>query len=1073
MTTRIFFASLLLSLQGALSLQAAVERFHLEPALPSQLRPLGSVPTGQPDAASTPSGGHVSAPSPNGGAFQLVESSIGYLGPTTEAGLATKTSLTSAATTAINVGTSFDAAGAAGVPGNWRIVFPGVVNVSDGTIFSGTGNFDPSKVLEAVAMYRALSNAFPNDLAPRIGFLNALCEYIAPHTFAGHNAYARSTKERFLYGASDAGNLTASVNEDAMLVRAIDMFNVSLREFSDLFAATDTVSVGFPASWPPITTSDTAQVALIMSQRPQLIAAQRKFAQAISRAMVHFAETTNRLYALRYFQQFGDRSEFADIVTLIEQRTSDLNALLLLATAAQSPEMNRVFEKQELAPVINMVGTLNELRGSILRRDLRFVSHDNDGSAEVIRARSYHSKFIPFAVDVLIDPSRPTTTSVLLAKAQTYATKSITADTAAVGDTGRLEETIEGLRASQMQIGVQYQTQLAQLCGRKDDGTGRLIPDIEGAILPADRRPAGELGEIGQVWFQIDKAEHALAEAMEQRVKVSESIKIRQETWRKVEGSRQEMIQNAILASGEKLAEIERLGAEAQAKFSEYQARLAKKKRKRSLIGSIVSSVASAASSFFSGGTGAGISTLVGGLADTSTQYSIAGLGIKELRGQADLQRQLGEFNSKRVEIQTQQQAAIHFQSIREEGYRTEEAIQLLLLEAKAAEMSVLSAEIAVEQEYARLESLINQVSFLLQQQASVVELANSNPLNSPDYRLVRHLSVRNAEARFALAQEFAFLTTRAASYVALGTQRINELNNIGSKILKARSGARLDAMLDLLDAALGDVAFQRGARTLPNGIAISLRDQVIQKNRVFRDSLGRATAGVYPWEAQSVQISGVERNEATEQASNAAWIKFLADHFIDDGFSFPRLEIPFRLTLDQWGAAPNSHITSSINRLKNPLFTPDNFSQLIWYSSTQDTAFGVRVDIQGENLSNVGGPGRRVTVSLAAEGTSYVRNAPPPFTSPGQTPPAFDPTIQWYQFGLDQATPSIASIVASIAGQPAGLKNQQLHERSPANDRWVLRIYSNDANDYLLGQLQNVSDIRIEFAISAYSGTP
>lgn len=1058
------------------------QRFLLEPVLPS-----AAVQT---NATTPPSGGNTSPAPTATGPFRLAESAIGYMGPTQQAGINTYATLMAAGQTEVDSGTTYDTVGSVGVPGNWQIVFPGVVNVSTGVVYtaSDTSNFSPSKVRNAIALYRTVITAFPNDLAAQIAFVNALRELIAPHTFAGNNAYARATKERLLYGSDDTGNGLASAREDDMLTRAATMFDTSILEFSNVFGSADSISAGFSASFPPITTTVQSEIDIIMTQRSTLTNTRREFARAIARAMNHKAESLMRLYSLRYFQQFGTQGDLSAITTAIDADVAGLQSVLLLASNAGSPAG---FISADLAPTRNLVAMLAELKAAIQKRDLKFVGQDFDGATEVIRARSYHEKFIPFAFDALLDPTRPTTTAVLLSKAQLFAQKAITADTAAVSDTGRVEENLDNLATRLSQIGAQYQTQLAQLCGRRDDGNGNLVPDIEGATAPPERRTSLELGEIGQAWFQIDRAEQALEAAMQSRRNISASIDLRLETWRKIKGSREDLVNNTILPTGEKLAEIERLQAEEQAKFTEYQARLAKKKRKRSLLGSIVSTVAGAAAAYFTGGaslivTGASLVAKVGdgagppallpgiitNLAGAATDYSIAGLGIKELRGQADLQRRIGELNAKRIELQTQQQAAQIFQTISEDGYRTEEAIQLLLLEAKTVEISVLSAELAVEQEYSRLESLLNHVSFLLQQQAGVLNLANTNPLNSPDFRLVRNLNVRNAESRFVLAQEFSFLAARAASYVALGSNKVNEISNLSSKILQARTGQRLDALLDLLDAAILDVSIQRGARTLPSEVIVSLRDHIVQRNQVIRDANGNAAPQLYPWEAQTATIGGTEVSGATEPISDAAWLAFLQAHYIDDGVGNARLEIPFRLSLDQWGSAQASRLPSA-SRFKNPLFSRTEYGQLIWFNQSIPSAFGIRIDILGSALTGVGGAAGYPTVSLAAEGTSYVRNGPP--TNFGVNPiPPTDNSLQSYQFGLDQSSPSVASIKAQIngVGSPDTLINQQLHERSPANDRWVMRIYSSSVNDSLLGQLQNIRDIRIKFAISAYSSS-
>jgi hypothetical protein len=65
---------------------------------------------------------------------------------------------------------------------------------------------------------------------------------------------------------------------------------------------------------------------------------------------------------------------------------------------------------------------------------------------------------------------------------------------------------------------------------------------------------------------------------------------------------------------------------------------------------------------------------------------------------------------------------------------------------------------------------------------------------------------------------------------------------------------------------------------------------------------------------------------------------------------------------------------------------------------------------------------------------------------------------------------PNTDQIVVSI-NQFLEDGDAQLSDRSPANDRWVLRIYNENANTNSLFQnLETVTDIKIRFSIKGFS---
>ncbi len=1074
----------------------AGERFHLEPLMPSQSPSFAA-------AAPSVSGGNVanypnaagSIPKDSSSQFFLAESSFGYCGPTSEGGVSTRTELNSAASSVLAAGTFYKTTG---VPGNWQIVFPGVVDVATGGQAPGTQNFNATQVQAAVDYFRAVALAYPNDLQAKINFINAVRDLMVPYTYAGNNAFARATKERIINGPNDVpsvpgeeqGNPTATDREDATLQNASGMYEIAISTFVEMTGIGDNLAAAFPSVLPPGVT-EASQIAI------QLRDSQRSLCSAFARSMGYKGETLLRSYQLKYFKGYAAPTLSAPVpmgslISAINQDVQNMDYRLLSSSVLES---NPWFPSAEFAPARSFAGNLRDLRNAVQEASLTFTGLDASLS---IKSNAYGPEYIPFFFDPGI-LSNPTTFKGLIDFAKPLALSSVDSDTIANGSIGQLDTNLQSFAQRQNEINDQFNSQLGQLCGYKTEtinGVPTLVPDIDGAILPPEQRPGwknrviAEQGEIGLQWLEIDAAEQGMEKALLDLENVIKLIDQKTATWQLIKDSRQDMIQNVILATGEKVDQLNKDTIEAKTKFAEYQARLAKKKKKRGLFGaifqslpSIITNVAAIVSAPYTGGASllalaqnavdlvgnnvVDLALTAGGIADA---YSGAGAAIKELRTQADLERRLGEINAKKEELAYLEKAGMQFQQIEEDGYRTEEAVSALMLEAKSAELQIEMAELRVDREYTKLSTMLNRVSYLMQQHAASYSLVNTNPLNSPDFRIIRDRAVREAEERFLFAQEWAFLTGRAASYVALGSTRRNNIDSINSEIRKARTGRRLNYLLDRLQAEMNFVTIDLGARTQSIPTVVSLRDYIYQHNNVIRTANGEIDATFnFPWEAQSITTNGVTAAGATQTFSDDAWKAFLrANTSLDPVTRIASLKLPFRLTFNRWAdldspsniVDPNDFF-SYFDRLENPLFTATQYGSVIFYSDTKPEAFGVRIDILGANITGIGSGGTTVTATLSPEGASYVRQR-------GYTADPNGLQNLVFQFGRDKRA---ATIQASVNGTPANLRNPQLHERSPANDRWVLTI-SNDtqSNRNLLNQLDKIRDIRVSFALSSYA---
>jgi hypothetical protein len=1080
----------------------ANERFHLEPSLPSQTLPLAT-------SASSISGGNVAqypdtagtVPHDSTNQIFLAESSLGYCGPTSEGGAATRTELNAVASGALAAGTFYKTTG---IPGNWQIVFPGVVDLATGGQASGTTNFDGDQVQISLDYYRAVALAYPNDIQAKINFINAVRDLMVPYTYAGNNAFARATKERIINGPldippapgqPDPGNPTATDREDASLRNASGMYELAIAPFVDLMGAGDSLEVAFPKNLPGSLNEESQII-------KDLRSSQRLLCSTYARATGFKGETMLRIYQLSYLKKYSAPTlavpvppDISALLSGLDSATRGLDYNLLITAPLESQSW---FPAPEFSPARAFLGSAKDLRSAMQDGLLTFTGLD---SSLNIKSNAYDAYYVPFFFDPFI-LSTPTTFSGLIGFAKPLATASETADNASSTSIGQLDSNLQSLATRLNDLNDQYNSQLGQLCGWKIvdvNGIATRTPDVDGAILPPEKRPewqdrnSVDQGEIGLQWLEIDAAEQAMDKALLDLNNVLETIDKKRETWQLIKGSREEMIQNVILSTGQKIDQLNKDAIEAKAKFAEYQAILAKKKRKRGLFSGSIIGLAAVVAAPFTAGASLGFlgltatavataapyvafgTTLVSQVASISSAYSDAGLAIKELHSQADLDRKLGEINAKKEELAYLEKAGMQFQQIEEDGYRTEEAIHALLLEVKSAELQIEMADLRVEREYAKLSTMLNRVAYLMQQHATSFSLVNTNPLNSPDFRIIRDVNVRDAEERFVFAQEWAFLTGRAAGYVALGSTRRSNIENINADILKARTGKRLNYLLDRLQAEMNLVTVDLGSRASQK-VTISLRDQLVQHNNVERSTNGIADGTTeYPWESQqTIDPSRGLIAGNSEQISDAAWLDFLKAHLIypTGPGTILKLQIPFRLTLNRWAnperptSLPKNPFTLEAPLIENPLFTADRKGSVIFYSQNSSEFFGTRVDIQG-SFTNINPTSAPVSVKLSPEGASYVRE---------QTY-ANDPNgrnILVFQLGSNKSQASIEASIngVGLAGGTGGStnRNAQLHERSPANDRWVLTIYYDATpNRRLLEQLDKMRDIRISFSLSSF----
>jgi hypothetical protein len=241
-------------------------------------------------------------------------------------------------------------------------------------------------------------------------------------------------------------------------------------------------------------------------------------------------------------------------------------------------------------------------------------------------------------------------------------------------------------------------------------------------------------------------------------------------------------------------------------------------------------------------------------------------------------------------------------------------------------------------------------------------------------------------------------------------------------KIVKARTGAELTGALTDLRTAQGDLELQRNAPNSGRVAIISIRNDFAQNN--YRVTNPDGTTDL---------VNSVLQQYPNGLTSDAAWMAFLKNSIkLEAGpnGTVEVLEIPFSVTLDRpFGA---SQLAADGKQRTNQFFSPTRYGDLINYNSP--SALGVQVMMTVRSVLAFPPLSGEVTANLRMEGSSQIRSQP------------------WLnelsETGIRTWNLQPASDEMTVSFNDYGSQgNPLLHGRSPANDRWVLKIYNTTAN--------------------------
>lgn len=923
----------------------------------------------------------------------------------------------------------------------WQIRFPGVLDPVSGAVLDTTGqNYDEALCHESQRIFEAALRVNPFDREAAFGILRAVYHRVIPHTFAGNHARQRADRVRLLFG---------DIDQETGVIEghAVTAFETAARHMIDAFASQPAAGL-LDGSYPHLAALDDAGLTPL---RRQLLA-------SYARAVASQAEATYGFVRLKYLA--GYQNPLAPgfnpaplLETLDQRHWKVVGQLLFTGMFAGVPAE----DVPEVLQIRQAVGALERLRDSIANGRLSFVALGSTERVQSFGYREYPPEYVPFFRDLTTDNlNRDSSFDNLKTRAKELANWSVARDEAARAASQAFLQDNYNLETALTDIKTRYSQELGNLCGLVRDEQGSLVPDLALAVLAPEHRDArypynrpGEAkGALYAQYKRIELARNEVNGVVLDLENLISNLRKKAQIGREI-AQGQENIAYLILANGEKLKALDIEQGEAEAQAAEKLGEVGR---------GWESVVASATREFaFSGGNwgtagAAAANTLLG-------QWETADRARDSATIQAELARRRAQIQAKRTEILATQSAKIQFQVRDETVLRTEEAIHAMILEAQRMRLNILLAEQRRDMENLELQNMLGRAQFLVQEYVAAVHLQRADPRNSPDFRLVRDLTLRDAEETFIHAQEWAFLAAKAAQYRENRQNESTQIGHLLRQVLRARNGPQLDTALQGLESAMTQLIASLGGTQLDPAV-ISLRHDVFQRNIARYDANGDL----------DLARSSLERTPAGI-TSEAEWDAWLTNNVqtLPNGSS--RLVLRFATSLLRQAGASGRNL--------NPLYKPLQYNGLIFYRPAQGD-FGVEINLRGkqlEGLSDASPP----SVFLRQEGASYIRNTPASLDrlDAGLMVWNLSRARLWqgsYQAvgDLDPAelarTAETSTIKASYNNFKGLYGGARLHELSPANDRWVFIIdFDETANRPLADQLDRIDDIEIRFSIRGF----
>lgn len=1011
--------------------------------------------------------------------------------------------------------------------GLWNIQFAGVPPKAN----PPAQNFLPGKIDEAIASARTAIRANPYRTGSGSGYallFQAAYEATVPHTWSGNEWRAKAEKDRL--GVSVVGGptnasidirLTSLQTANARYRTALGALLAFLNhEVESVWLLHPENVNGFSGpSW----MSDTITVNGETRKRwtwPKLLY------QAYTEAVTQLAQGEfERLYT-RYLKDYGT-GDLSALINEIHASADEIDRLMLPVSAIRVANPLTIEDPENppnpLDPGVNPLDPeidtgspashsvlLRRLADHAVERSLFFSPGVNPFSGTVSYS-TYGPNYVPFLVPAQL-AERPFSFDNFLGFTYGPANGTIPqtggyaldgnsliqvakdADTTAAGLVETVIQNTTELSNLFAATSEAYEGQLKQLCGQRRTGSGNAtVPDILGYLLPTEEResavPPETHGDIALQWSKISQAETRLFSAYRAVEEIYEEAEIIKEFGAERLKS-YERIANIQLSSGEQISALDYLSGEIRAKAIQAEAEeRAKQAEKKSWFSAAFKWVAHGVAAVVTGGT-----SLVVAAYDIATDIDFltdaGGVldGMKQAENEAEMHRNIGRIQAdatrRQAEIAAQQTriraveaASITMENATQEDNRIREAIHKLMIRVERQKLEILLARQQLD--FAEIEhaNMLGRISTLIEEyrKASIRNAANT--LNRPDVRLHRDYEIQEAARKFRVAQEYAFLCARAANYRFAGKTSAPFLANIAqaeANILKAQNGTQLQTAVSSLVTIRGQFLNSTGGMELVKEVRISLRDLVAQSNSVFV-SLNRTDNGNWIETLDTSDLQGFPQSVApsattVQQLSDAQFVAWLNRnlHAVGTGSKVLRLHFPIGFEPsyeDRWN--PLRQATSG-----------EHGHVIVGRGPSYDLEYAVGVFVNIRNRGSSPQSFLPASGTLRPEGMFYTtRNNSPVATDPidPQNLRMWNPSEKGNAEQFTAGVPILYNrdtmILAWRSRFPelaAGSGGSKLHERSPANDHWILEIQASNGawNTYL----PNMRDIEICMTIRGWA---
>jgi hypothetical protein len=987
----------------------------------------------------------------------------------------------------------------------WNIQFDGVPPKSPPI----AQNFYPEQIDSAIDLARAAIRANPFRTGQGSGYallFKAAYEATAPYTYSGNEWRAKAEKDR-------VGTVPINANIDTRIA-SLDTACDRYRQACDAFLALLNHPVESGYLLDPQSLIGTAGPAW----SPEGRSWSGLLYQSYVEALVQLSQCRFEYYYTRYLKEYRPPgvSGFDDaalIAGILDSAAAIDRLMLPVSALAATDVLDPDIDIDEPAA---QAAQLRRLADHVRERSL-FFSPGVNPLAGSVSFSTYGPSYVPFLVPAQL-ASRPFSfdnflgftfgidgTDVPLVDSMASGSSLIgeakNSDSLAMASIDTVINTIEQVNTLKEDTRATYETQLAQLCGQRrgdsSNPSSPLVPDVLGYLLPTeDRAPLGPgetLGDIALQWSKIDQSETRLLQAYRAVDEIYEEAEIIQQFGEERLKS-YGRIMKIQLSTGEQISALDYLSGEIRAKAIEQEAEeKAKQAEKKSWFSAIGKAIGHVGLAIATGGSslvasfawetlasGNGLVGDVAGFIDGHNQAkSQAEMHRNIGRIQADATRRQADIQAQQTRIRAMEGAQITSEQAGQEENRIMEAIHKLMIRVERQKLEIIMAKQQLD--FAEIEhaNMIGRISFLLQEYRRVSIRQAASTLNRPDVRLRRDWEIQEAGRKFRLAQEYAFVCARAARYRFTGKPTDPFQAQIATQeqnILQAQNGAQLEASVSQLITIRGQFLSATGGMAPLQEVRFSLRDLVAQSNHwiaaFYRAPNGNWNGGLASEDLQGFPQSVSPTATTFEALSDAQFVQYLTKNLKPDGTGSSRLELRFPIGFEPGFADRLNPIRQS---------TTGQYGHVIegpGPSYASSAAVGVFVNIRNNrSVSPVGL--MPSTASLRPVGSFYTTSAPHGSpTSPIEVSNLrlWNPAEKQGGSALNNSvrilynrdvlnTPGWASSFPELTLGSAG---SQLHERSPANDHWLLEITASNSVWNIF--LPNMRDIEICMTIRGWS---